>query len=175
MPTSCYLKHKGQLCAERGRCSLERYAAAAACHVDCGRFYRAYCRHDGWLACDYCNVEQHLENTVRDYQSALEQAHDIALSGQSIEREIERARQSFDALAELEQSDDLSGAAGRGAVFRVLKQKSEELENLEDRIATQQPLIDEAFGDGNRILARMRELTVAAGPVDMRSTSAAGY
>lgn len=114
-------------------------------------------------------VEQHLENTVRDYQKALEQAHDIALSGQSLGREVERARQSFDALAELEQSGELSGAAGRGAVFRVLKQKSEELRNLEDQIATQKPLIDEAFGDGNKILARMRELTVAPGPVDMRS------
>ena len=31
-------------------------------------------------------VEQHLENTVRDYQSALEQAHDIALSGQALGR-----------------------------------------------------------------------------------------
>jgi hypothetical protein len=26
-------------------------------------------------------VEQHLERAVRDYQTALEQAHDIALSG----------------------------------------------------------------------------------------------
>lgn len=114
-------------------------------------------------------VEQHLENTVRDYQSALEQAHDIALSGQSLGREVERARQSFEDLAELEQSGSLSGTAGRGAVFRVLTQKSEELRNLEEQIQTQQPLIDEAFEDGNQILAKMRELTVAPGPVDRRS------
>lgn len=114
-------------------------------------------------------VEQHLENTVRDYQSALEQAHDIALSGQALGREVERARQSFEELAELEQSGTLSGTAGRGAVFRVLTQKSEELRNLEEQIASQQPLIEEAFIDGNQILARMRELTVAPGPVDRRS------
>lgn len=114
-------------------------------------------------------VEQHLENTVRDYQSALEQAHDIALSGQSLGREVERARQSFEELANLEQSGALSGTAGRGAVFRVLTQKTEELRNLEEQIAAQQPLIEEAFEDGNEILARMRELTVAAGPVDRRS------
>ncbi|WP_170518621.1 hypothetical protein [Ruegeria atlantica] len=114
-------------------------------------------------------VEQHLENTVRDYQAALEQAHDIALSGQALGREVERARQSFEELAELEQSGDLSGTAGRGAVFRVLTQKAEELRNLEEQIATQQEPIEEAFQQGNEILAKMRELTVAPGPVDRRS------
>ncbi len=114
-------------------------------------------------------VEQHLENTVRDYQAALEQSHDIALHGQALGREVERARQSFEELAELEQSGDLSGTAGRGAVFRVLTQKAEELRNLEEQIADQQPLIEEAFQQGNEILARMRELTVAPGPVDRRS------
>ena len=114
-------------------------------------------------------VEQHLENTVRDYQAALEQAHDIALSGQALGREVERARQSFEELAELEQSGDLSGTAGRGAVFRVLTQKAEELRNLEEQIAAQQEPIEEAFQQGNEILAKMRELTVAPGPVDRRS------
>ncbi|KUJ77771.1 hypothetical protein [Ruegeria profundi] len=114
-------------------------------------------------------VEQHLENTVRDYQAALEQAHDIALSGQALGREVERARQSFEELAELEQSGDLSGTAGRGAVFRVLTQKAEELRNLEEQIATQQEPIEDAFQQGNEILAKMRELTVAPGPVDRRS------
>lgn len=114
-------------------------------------------------------VEQHLENTVRDYQSALEQAHDIALSGQALGREVERAQQSFEELAELERSGELSGTAGQGAVFRVLTQKSEELRNLEEQIASQQPLIEDAFQDGNEILAHMRELTVAPGPVDRRS------
>ncbi len=114
-------------------------------------------------------VEQHLENTVRDYQAALEQAHDIALSGQALGREVERARQSFEELAKLEQSGDLSGTAGRGAVFRVLTQKAEELSNLEEQISAQQEPIDEAFQKGNEILAKMRELTVAPGPVDRRS------
>ena len=84
-------------------------------------------------------------------------------------REVERARQSFEELAELERSGDLSGTAGRGAVFRVLTQKAEELYNLEEQIAAQQSLIEDAFEDGNEILGRMRELTVAPGPVDNRS------
>ena len=114
-------------------------------------------------------VEQHLENTVRDYQSALERSHSIALSGQALGHEVERARQNFEDLTELEQSGDLSGTAGRGAVFRVLTQKTEELRNLEEQIAAQQEPIEEAFRQGNDILAKMRELTVAPGPVDRRS------
>jgi hypothetical protein len=40
-------------------------------------------------------VEQHLETTVREYQHALEQAHDIALSGQALGREVQRVRESL--------------------------------------------------------------------------------
>jgi hypothetical protein len=114
-------------------------------------------------------VEQHLDLTVRDYQSALEQAHDIALSGQALGREVRRARESFEALADQERSGQLSGTAGEGAVFRVLTQKTEELRNLEEQIAGQQAPIEEAFEEGNKILGRMRALTVAPGPVEQRS------
>lgn len=114
-------------------------------------------------------VEQHLDLTVRDYQSALEQAHDIALSGQALGREVQRAKEAFEALANQERSGQLSGTAGEGAVFRVLTQKTEELRNLEEQIREQQPLIDSAFEDGNAILGRMRALTVAPGPVEQRS------
>jgi hypothetical protein len=116
-------------------------------------------------------VEQHLEITVRDYQAALEQAHDIALSGQALGREVQRARESFEALADQERSGQLSGTAGEGAVFRVLTQKTEELANLEAQIAAQQPLIEAAFEQGNEILGRMRALTVAPGPVEQRSVA----
>ncbi len=116
-------------------------------------------------------VEQHLETTVRDYQAALEQAHDIALSGQALGREVQRARESFEALADQERSGQLSGTAGEGAVFRVLTQKTDELRNLEGQIAAQQPLIDAAFEQGNEILGRMRALTVAPGPVEQRSVA----
>jgi len=114
-------------------------------------------------------VEQHLEITVRDYQRGLEQAHDIALSGQALGREVQRAREAFEALAEQERSGELSGTAGEGAVYRVLRQKTEELRNLETQIAEQQPLIATAYEQGNEILGRMRGLTVAPGPVDQRS------
>lgn len=116
-------------------------------------------------------VEQHLDGTVRDYQAALEQAHDIALSAQALEREVRRAREAFDALAEQERSGELSGTAGEGAVYRVLRQKTEELRSLEEQIAEQQPLIEAAYELGNEILSRMRGLTVAPGPVEQRSVA----
>lgn len=116
-------------------------------------------------------VEQHLDTTVRDYQTSLEQAHNIALSAQALRQEVRRAREAFEALAEQERSGALSGTAGEGAVYRVLRQKTEELQSLETQIAEQQPLIDAAYEQGNATLGRMRSLTVAPGPVEQRSVS----
>nr|WP_237072495.1 hypothetical protein [Pseudaestuariivita rosea] len=114
-------------------------------------------------------VEQHLARTVQDYQQSLEQANAIAIAAQGLERDVARARQSFEDLSELEATGNLSGLAGRGAVFRVLRQKSQELQTLENQIASQGPLIDTSFAEGNLILSRMRALTVEPGPVEARS------
>jgi hypothetical protein len=114
-------------------------------------------------------VEQHLAKTVQDYQVSLERAHEIALSAQGLERDVARVRQSFEDLSEQEATGNLSGLAGRGAVFRVLRQKSSELAGLEAQIASQTPLVESAFTEGNAILSRMRALTVEAGPVEARS------
>jgi len=114
-------------------------------------------------------VEQHLAVTVQDYQSSLERANEIALSAQGLERDVARVRQSFEDLSEQEATGNLSGLAGRGAVFRVLRQKSSELSGLEAQIATQAPLVGAAFTEGNQILSRMRALTVEPGPVEARS------
>lgn len=114
-------------------------------------------------------VEQHLAETVQDYQGSLERAHEITLSAQGLERDVARVRQSFEDLSEQEATGGLSGLAGRGAVFRVLRQKSAELSGLEAQIATQTPLVSDAFVEGNQILSRMRALTVEPGPVEARS------
>jgi hypothetical protein len=114
-------------------------------------------------------VEQHLAETVQDYQQSLERAHEIALTGQALGRDVARVRQSFEDLSEQEATGNLSGLAGRGAVFRVLRQKSAELAALEEQIAQQTPLVDTAFAEGNTILSRMRALTVEPGPVEARS------
>lgn len=114
-------------------------------------------------------VEQHLAKTVQDYQVSLERAHEVALSAQGLERDVARVRQSFEDLSEQEATGNLSGLAGRGAVFRVLRQKSSELAGLEAQIASQTPLVQSAFSEGNALLSRMRALTVEAGPVEARS------
>lgn len=114
-------------------------------------------------------VEQHLEKTVQGYQLALRRAHDIAISGQSLGREVQRARENFEALAEQESSGNLSGKAGKGAVFRVLTQKKDELRNLEKQILAQEEPIQDAFVKGNEVLGKMRALIVAPGPIEERS------
>jgi len=114
-------------------------------------------------------VEQHLAVTVQEYQGSLERAHEIALSAQGLERDVARVRQSFEDLSEQEAGGELSGLAGRGAVFRVLRQKSAELSGLETQIASQSPLVEAAFVEGNQLLSRMRALTVEPGPVEARS------
>ncbi len=114
-------------------------------------------------------VEQHLARTVQDYQSALERANEITISAQGLGRDVARVRQSFEDLSEQEATGNLSGLAGRGAVFRVLRQKSDELAGLESQIASQQPLVNAAFTEGNAILSRMRSLTVEPGPIEARS------
>jgi hypothetical protein len=114
-------------------------------------------------------VEQHLATTVQNYQAALERANTIAISAQSLNRDVARVRQSFTDLAEQEASGDLSGFAGQGAVFRLLRQKGDELAALEAQIATQDALVAAAFAEGNAILSRMRALTVAPGAVETRS------
>ncbi|MEO1777675.1 MAG: hypothetical protein AAFU63_02665 [Pseudomonadota bacterium] len=114
-------------------------------------------------------VEQHLAKTVQDYQSSLERAHEVAITAQSLERDVARVRQSFEDLSEQEAAGSLSGLAGRGAVFRVLRQKAGELSGLEGQISTQTPLVEAAFAEGNAILSRMRALTVEPGPVEARS------
>lgn len=116
-------------------------------------------------------VEQHLAVTVQDYQKSLEQAHEIAITAQALGRDVARVRQSFEDLSEQEATGNLSGLAGRGAVFRVLRQKSEELAVLEGQINAQDELVAEAFDQGNAILSRMRALTVEQGPVSQRSVA----
>ena len=114
-------------------------------------------------------VEQHLARTVQDYQASLEQAHDTTLAAQSLQRDVSRVRQSFQDLSLQEAGGELSGVAGRGAVFRVLTQKADELAALEQQIVAQEPLVAQAFAEGNATLTEMRALTVEPGPVEARS------
>jgi hypothetical protein len=114
-------------------------------------------------------LEQHLARTVQEYQASLEQAHATAVAGQSLGLDVARVRQSFEDLSAQEATGDLSGTAGRGAVFRVLTQKADELGALEAQITAQGPLVETAFSEGNAILSRMRALAVETGSIEDRS------
>ena len=114
-------------------------------------------------------VEQHLARTVQDYQAALERAHSQTLRAQALGLDVDRTRRGFEDLSEQEAGGGLSGLAGRGAVFRVLTQKSDELAALSAQIEAQEAPAAAAFAEGNAILSRMRALTVAAGSVEARS------
>ncbi len=116
-------------------------------------------------------VEQHLARNVQDYQAALERAHENALAGQSLEREVARARASFEDLSELERAGELSGVGGRGAVYRLLRQKADELDALERQIRAQAEPIAAEFERGNQILNRMRGLLAERGPIKARSVT----
>lgn len=115
-------------------------------------------------------VEQHLKVTVQEYQSSLERANLIAQTAQGLKRDVARARANFENLAEQENSGNLSGFAGPGAVYKLLTQKTDELASLEQQIKDQEAAIDAAFAEGNEILSRMRNLIVEQGrPVEARS------
>ena len=116
-------------------------------------------------------VERHLEVTLTNYQTALERANQIAVEGQGLERDVARLRQGFTDLSDREAAGELSGFAGRGAVTRLLSQKSDELAALEAQIAAQTPAVDAAFAEGNAILSRMRALLADRGPVEVRSVA----
>lgn len=114
-------------------------------------------------------VETHMAATVQDYQAALERAHANAVAGQSLSRDVVRVRQSFDDLSEQEAGGTLSGFSGRGAVFRVLTRKGSELQALEDQMTAVAQPIEDAFAEGNTILARMRSLSVEPGGIEDRT------
>lgn len=116
-------------------------------------------------------VEQHLARTVQEYQAALERANSNAVAAQGLGQDIARARDSFRDLSVQEQAGELSGVGGQGAVYRLLTQKTVELDALEAQIAAQAPAMDAAFEQGNEILSRMRSLIAEQGSVEIRSVS----
>ncbi|WP_245155658.1 hypothetical protein [Paracoccus ravus] len=114
-------------------------------------------------------VETHMAVTVQHYQASLERAHSNAVAGQALARDVARVRQSFADLSEQEAGGTLSGFSGRGAVFRVLTQKGAELQALEAQLSSVSDPIEETFAEGNRILSRMRGVSVEPGALEERT------
>jgi len=115
-------------------------------------------------------IEQHLALTVQDYTADLDQAHSNALGALSLLPDIQRAGERFARLAEDERtSGALTGTTGSGSVVQLLSQMSAQMKGLESTIEASRETIETRFGEGQKHLAKMRELVSAPGPISERS------
>ena len=115
-------------------------------------------------------LEQHLAETVEDYTTDLDQAHQNALAAQSLLPDIQRASERFAQLAASErQSGALTGTNGSGSVVALLSQMSAQLKDLENGINTSREQVTTLFNDGQKRLETMRTLVSAPGAIEPRA------
>ncbi len=115
-------------------------------------------------------VEQHLAETVEDYQEALGRTHEQALAALGLLPDIRIAAANFENLAEQERGQGaLTGTSGSGTVVQLLTQMSSQLRELEGQIVSSRADVESLFGQGTQHLRRMRELVAQPGPVEERS------
>jgi len=115
-------------------------------------------------------LEQHLAETVEDYTTDLDQAHQNALAAQSLLPDIQRASERFAQLAASEQqSGALTGTTGSGSVVALLSQMSAQLKELESGINASREQVTNLFNEGQKRLETMRTLVSAPGQVEPRA------
>ncbi|MGK9054693.1 hypothetical protein [Neorhizobium petrolearium] len=115
-------------------------------------------------------LEQHLAETVEDYTTDLDQAHQNALAAQSLLPDIQRASERFAQLAASEQqSGALTGTTGSGSVVALLSQMSAQLKELESGINVSREQVTNLFNEGQKRLETMRTLVSAPGQVEPRA------
>ncbi|WJR68365.1 hypothetical protein QTA58_06325 [Neorhizobium sp. CSC1952] len=115
-------------------------------------------------------LEQHLAETVEDYTTDLDQAHQNALAAQSLLPDIRRASERFGQLAASEQqSGALTGTTGSGSVVALLSQMSAQLKELESGINASREQVTNLFNEGQKRLETMRTLVSAPGQVEPRA------
>ncbi|SMF40390.1 hypothetical protein SAMN02982989_1827 [Xaviernesmea oryzae] len=115
-------------------------------------------------------LEQHLAETVEDYTTDLDQAHQNALAAQSLLPDIQRASERFAQLAASEQqSGALTGTTGSGSVVALLSQMSAQLKELEGGINASREQVTNLFNEGQKRLETMRTLVSAPGQVEPRA------
>lgn len=117
-------------------------------------------------------VEQHLALTVEEYQRRLEQAHENALSAQSLVPDLEREAERFRQLSDKErESGALTGTSGQGTVVELLAQKSAELRTLAAQIRDSRETVDALYALGGQKLGTLREIVSGAGDIEQRSVT----
>lgn len=115
-------------------------------------------------------LEQHLANTIEDYQSRLNKAHNNALAAQSLLPDIELASERFQRLSSEEQANgSLTGTSGSGTVVQLLRQMSSQLSGLGEEVRTARTATDSLYDQGGRRLAQMRKVVASFGPIEDRS------
>lgn len=115
-------------------------------------------------------LEQHLAETLEDYTTDLDQAHENALAAQSLLPDIQRAAERFSRLAQEERtSGALTGTSGAGSVVQLLSQMSSQLDELEAGVIASRSRVQTLFEQGQVHLAPMRSLVSDSGAVQPRA------
>lgn len=115
-------------------------------------------------------VELHLSETVEDYTSDLDRAHQNALAVQGLLPDVQRAGERFAQLAAVErQSGSLTGTTGSGSVVQLLSQMSAQMKGLENGINASREQVDDLLVQGQKRLETMRSLVSAPGAIEPRA------
>jgi len=114
-------------------------------------------------------LEQHLANTLAGYTRDLDRAHAQALAAQGLLPDIQMASARFANLADAEKTGSLTGSSGSGTVVQLLKQMSDQLNGLSQKVTESNGRVQALYDDGSKHLARMRELISERGPIYQRS------
>ncbi|MBW9064105.1 hypothetical protein JNB71_12325 [Rhizobium herbae] len=115
-------------------------------------------------------LEQHLAETLEDYTTDLDQAHQNALAAQSLLPDIQRTQERFQRLAAQERDTGaLTGTTGAGSVVQLLTQMAAQLTELENNIAASRERVSTLFDEGRKHLETMRSLVSAPGVIDPRA------
>jgi hypothetical protein len=115
-------------------------------------------------------LEQHLAETLEDYTSDLDKAHQNALAAQSLLPDIQRTQERFQRLADQErETGALTGTTGAGSVVQLLSQMAAQLTELEGGITASRDRVTSLFDEGAKHLETMRTLVSAPGAIDPRA------
>jgi hypothetical protein len=114
-------------------------------------------------------LEQHLATTLEGYTRDLDHAHARALAAQGLLPDIQMASTRFANLADAEKSGSLTGSTGSGTVVQLLRQMSDQLKGLGDKVAESNDRVQALYDEGSKHLAKMREIISERGPIYERS------
>lgn len=115
-------------------------------------------------------LEQHLAETLEDYTTDLDRAHQNALAAQSLLPDIQRTSERFARLADQErETGALTGTTGAGSVVQLLTQMAAQLKELETGVAASRERVTTLFDEGRAHLGTMRTLVSAPGVIEPRA------